>query len=31
MNLMSWLPPLFLLGLLVMGLMFAFAAACERI
>jgi hypothetical protein len=26
-----WLPALFLLGLAVMGLMFAFVAGCERV
>ena len=31
MNLMIWLPALFVLGLVVMGLMFAFLAGCVRI
>jgi hypothetical protein len=31
MDLTVWLPALFLLGLLGMGLMFAFVAACERV
>jgi hypothetical protein len=31
MNLAIWLPALFLLGLLVMGGLFAFAAACARV
>ena len=31
MNLMIWLPALFLLGLAAMGLMFAFLAGCARI
>jgi hypothetical protein len=31
MNLVIWLPALFLLGLAVMGLLFAFAAGCARI
>ena len=31
MNLMIWLPVLFLLGLAVMGLLFAFVKACERV
>jgi len=31
MNLMTWLPALFLLGLLTIGLLFAFVAACERV
>ncbi len=30
-NLAIWLPALFLLGLFVMGLMFAFIAACDKI
>jgi hypothetical protein len=31
MNLVTWLPSLFVLGLVAMGLMFAFIAACDRI
>jgi hypothetical protein len=31
MDLMIWLPSLFVLGLVVMGLMFAFVAACDRV
>jgi hypothetical protein len=31
MDLTVWLPGLFLLGLLGIGLMFAFVAACERV
>src|SRR5262249_19227437 len=31
MNLMIWIPALFLLGLATLGLMFAFVAACERV
>jgi hypothetical protein len=31
MNLWIWLPALFLLGLLTMGLMFAFVSACARV
>jgi uncharacterized integral membrane protein len=31
MNLAFWLPSLFVLGLVVMGLLFAFAAGCERV
>jgi hypothetical protein len=31
MNLILWLPLLFLLGLAGLGLMFAFVAACERV
>jgi hypothetical protein len=31
MDLTVWLPALFLLGLLGMGLMLAFVAACERV
>ena len=31
MNLETWLPGLFLLGLLGMGLMFAFVVACEKV
>jgi len=31
MNLLVWLPGLFLLGLAAMGLIFAFAAGCERV
>jgi hypothetical protein len=30
-NLQVWLPAFFLLGLIVMGLMFAFIAACDKI
>jgi hypothetical protein len=30
-NLYVWLPALFLLGLAVLGLMAAFAGACERV
>jgi hypothetical protein len=30
-NLTIWLPGLFLLGLATMGLMFAFAVACEKV
>ena len=30
-NLTLWLPALFLLGLSVLGLMFAFVAACDKI
>jgi hypothetical protein len=30
-NLQIWLPAFFLLGLVVMGLMFAFIAACDKI
>jgi hypothetical protein len=30
-NLAVWLPGLFLLGLAVLGLLFAFAEACERV
>jgi hypothetical protein len=30
-NLTTWLPGLFLLGLATMGLMFAFAIACEKV
>jgi hypothetical protein len=30
-NLQIWLPVFFLLGLVVMGLMFAFIAACDKI
>ena len=31
MNLEVWLPALFLLGLATMGLLFAFARACEHV
>jgi len=31
MDLTVWLPGLFLVGLLGIGLMFAFVAACERV
>jgi hypothetical protein len=31
MDLTIWLPALFILGLAVMGLLFAFVAACERV
>ncbi len=31
MNLVVWLPALFILGVGTMGLMFAFVAACERV
>jgi hypothetical protein len=31
MNLVVWLPGLFLLGLVVMGLMFAFLMGCENV
>jgi hypothetical protein len=31
MDLMIWLPSLFLLGLVAMGLMFAFVAGCDRV
>jgi hypothetical protein len=31
MDLAVWLPALFALGLLGMGLMFAFVAACDRV
>jgi hypothetical protein len=31
MDLTVWLPALFLLGLAVLGLMFAFTAACARV
>ncbi len=31
MNLEVWLPALFLVGLIGMGLMFAFVVACERV
>ncbi len=30
-NLQVWLPAFFLLGLTVLGLMFAFIAACDKI
>jgi hypothetical protein len=30
-NLVTWLPGLFLLGLLTMGLMFAFVVACDKV
>ena len=31
MNLTVWLPALFLLGLALLGLMFAFLAGCEKV
>jgi hypothetical protein len=31
MNLLIWLPTLFLLGVAAMGLVFTFAAGCERV
>jgi hypothetical protein len=31
MNLVVWLPALFVLGLATMGLMFAFASGCEKV
>jgi hypothetical protein len=31
MDLMIWLPIVFVLGLIAMGLMFAFVAACDRV
>ena len=31
MELTTWLPGLFLLGLATMGLLFAFVSACERV
>ena len=31
MELTTWLPGLFVLGLATMGLLFAFVAACERV
>jgi hypothetical protein len=31
MNLLIWLPGLFVLGLATMGLMFAFLAGCEKV
>jgi hypothetical protein len=31
MNLMIWLPALFLVGVGAIGLVFAFAAGCERV
>jgi hypothetical protein len=31
MNLYVWLPAMFVLGLVTMGLMFAFVAACEKV
>jgi hypothetical protein len=31
MNLVVWIPAMFLLGLATMGLMFAFVAACRRV
>jgi hypothetical protein len=30
-DLVTWLPGLFLLGLFVMGLMFAFVAGCDKV
>jgi hypothetical protein len=31
MDLYTWIPAMFLLGLLTMGLMFAFVAACDKV
>jgi hypothetical protein len=31
MNLVVWLPALFVLGLATLGLMFAFASGCEKV
>ena len=31
MNLVVWLPAMFLLGLVTLALMFAFLAACEKV
>ncbi len=31
MDLAIWLPAMFVLGLFTMGLMFAFAVACEKV
>ncbi len=31
MNLMIWVPLLFVLGLVLLGLMFAFVAGCARV
>jgi hypothetical protein len=31
MNLMVWLPAMFLLGLATIGVMFAFLAGCEKV
>lgn len=31
MDLVLWLPGIFVLGLVTLGLMFAFVAACERV
>lgn len=31
MNLAIWLPALFLLGLVTLGVLFAFVKACERV
>ena len=31
MNLATWLPALFLLGLALVGLMFAFVVACDKV
>jgi hypothetical protein len=31
MNLMIWIPAMLVLGLVTLGLMFAFLAACERV
>jgi len=31
MNLVIWLPSLFILGLVTMGLLFAFVAGCDRV
>jgi hypothetical protein len=30
-NLAIWLPTLFILGLMILGLLFAFVKACERV
>jgi hypothetical protein len=31
MNLLTWLPALFALGLVTFGLMFAFVGACDKV
>ena len=31
MNLMFWIPAMFILGLVTLALMFAFLVACERV
>jgi hypothetical protein len=31
MNLVIWLPAMFLLGLVTLGLMFAFVAGCDKV